>query len=168
MKGKRVLVTYATKHGSTQGVAEAIAKEISNDNTVDVSFVTNVTDVNDYDVIIVGSPIRYDRWMNEAVNFVKKNAHILEHKQVVYFFTCMTLSQKTEQSLRAAQSYADKLRQVHPQVNPVEVKGFAGAADLRRLPLLQGIGLRILLAIKGGRGGDYRDWVEIREWAASL
>jgi menaquinone-dependent protoporphyrinogen oxidase len=53
----RVLVTYATKHGSTRGIAEAIAATISGHGiAAELLPVEGVEEIESYDAVVLGSP----------------------------------------------------------------------------------------------------------------
>ena len=77
--GHKILIAYASKFGSTGEVAEAIGEVLCQEgNTVETKWVKNVKDLNNYDAVIIGSAIRYDKWMSEAKEFVKANRKILQ------------------------------------------------------------------------------------------
>jgi menaquinone-dependent protoporphyrinogen oxidase len=55
----KILVTYASRAGSTAGVAEAIGKTlVENGAQVDVLPMKNVKDLTPYRVVVAGSAIR--------------------------------------------------------------------------------------------------------------
>ena len=70
----RILVAYASQTGSTVGVAETVGKQLSVGGAiVDVRPVKEVTDLNGYRAVVVGSAIHCGKWMPEAVKFVEAN-----------------------------------------------------------------------------------------------
>ncbi len=90
---KRVLVTYASKYGSTGGVADAIGKELCGKGlAADVALIRNAGDLGLYQGVVVGSAIYMGKWMPEATDFVKKNRDIQRRIPVAYFLVCITLS----------------------------------------------------------------------------
>ncbi|MDQ6985763.1 MAG: flavodoxin domain-containing protein [Candidatus Dojkabacteria bacterium] len=166
---KNILVTYSTKLGSTKEVAEKIGKTLKEkENNVDVFNIEDVINLQKYDTVIVGSPIRYDKWMNEARDFLKNNTKVLKNKRLFYFFVCLTLSSKSERSTKRGQKYAEYIRNINPSLNPIDVKGFAGAVELKRVPFHTRYILKFLLKLKGASEGDYRDWNEIEKWAQEV
>ena len=74
---KRALVTYASKYGSTGGVADAIGKELcSKEVAADVLLIKNVNNISSYQAVVIGSAIYMGKWMSEAVDFLKNNRDI--------------------------------------------------------------------------------------------
>lgn len=168
-ENKKVLVAYSTMFGSTTEIAKFIAKELNTINfAVDVLHIDKVVNLSSYDCVIIGSPIKFDRWLIEAKNFVKANKEILKNKKVIYFFACMTLSKESKATKNRADSYVQELYKLVSEVNPIEVKGFAGAIDFKKIPLYLKVPLRIILLIKGAKEGDYRNWGEIKNWVKEI
>jgi menaquinone-dependent protoporphyrinogen oxidase len=159
---KRVLVTYASKYGSTGGVADAIGKELcSCELATDVVLIKNVTNVSSYQGVVIGSAIYMGKWMSEAVDFVKKNKDILRQVPIAYFLVCMTLSQPTEKNRAEVLSYMDPILKAVPEIRPVGIGTFTGALDYNNLSWLN----KKILKSKGTPEGDFRDWNAIRTWA---
>lgn len=159
---KKILVTYASKYGSTGGVADAIAKELcSKGMAADVVFIKNVRNVSSYQAVVVGSAIYMGKWMPEAVDFIKKNEDSLSRVPVAYFLVCMTLSRPTEKKQAEVLSYMDPVLNAAPKIKPVALGTFAGALDYKNLSWLN----ERILKFKGSQEGDFRDWNAIRAWA---
>ncbi len=160
--GKKILIAYASKYGSTGGVAEAIGKELcSKGAKTDICLIKNVKDLSSYQGVVVGSAIFRGKWMPEAVNFVKANSEILRQIPVAYFLVCMTMHQPTEENRRKALSFFDPVLQTIPQVKPFAIVPFAGAMHYSNLSWLN----KEIIQSKGVPEGDYRDWEAIRAWA---
>jgi menaquinone-dependent protoporphyrinogen oxidase len=159
---KRVLVTYASKYGSTGGVADAIGKELcSKEVATDVLLIKNVSNISSYQAVVIGSAIYMGKWMSEAVDFVKKNKDILRQVPVAYFLACMTLSHPTEEKRAEVLAYMDPIIKAVPEIKPVGIGTFAGALDYNNLSWLN----KKILKSKGTPEGDFRDWNAIRAWA---
>lgn len=162
----RILLTYATQFGTTREVAEVIAKVLREAGaTVDIKWVKNVDDLTSYDAVIIGSAIQYDRWMPEARTFVTAHQNALSQLSVAYFFTCLTLSSRSEKAKRQAQGYSNKLYALAPQVNPLSIGQFAGVLDYSKLSPVFRFFAKGLFAFLGVKEGDYRDWDAIHNWA---
>ena len=158
----RLLVAYATRCGSTKGVAEAIGRGLAAAGWgVDVRPVGEVRDLRPYRAAVIGSPIRGGRWLPEAVDFVRKNGEALKRMPVAYFAVCLTLRDDTEGNRSEVAACLDPVCEL---VQPVELGLFAGALDPSSLPLV----LRLLLRCIKAPAGDFRDWNAIRAWAVKL
>ena len=159
---KRVLITYASKYGSTGGVADAIGKELcSKDVATDVVLIKNADNISSYRGVIIGGPIYMGKWMSEAVDFVKENRETLRRLPVAYFLVCMTLSRPTEENRAKALAYMDRILKSVPEIKPIGVGTFAGAMDYNNLSWIN----KKILKSKGTPEGDFRNWNEIRAWA---
>ena len=159
---KKVLVTYASKYGSTGGVADAVAKELcAKGVSADVALIKNARNIGSYQGVIIGSAIYMGKWMSEAVDFVKKNKEVLRRVPVAYFLVCMTLSRPTEKNRAEVLAYMDPLLKEVPEIKPVSLGTFAGAMHYGNLSWIY----KKILKSKGTPEGDYRDWNAIRSWA---
>jgi menaquinone-dependent protoporphyrinogen oxidase len=167
MSGK-ILVTYATRTGSTVGVADAIGKTLS-ENGLQVA-VLPMHDVNDlapYAAVVAGSAIQNRQWLLEAVQFIRTNRAALSQKPFAVFLVCMTLAMKNAPQYRSFVS--DFLQPVRLLVKPVSEGLFAGVLDISKVPSA-GDRFKFRLSVLFGAWseGDHRDWDAIREWAGSL
>jgi menaquinone-dependent protoporphyrinogen oxidase len=159
---KSVLIAYASKYGSTGGVADAIGKELcSKEVATDVMLIKDAGRVGSYQGVVIGSPIYMGKWMPEALDFVKKNRDILRQLPVAYFLVCITLSHPTEKNRAEVLSYMDPILKAVPEIKPVGIGTFAGALDYSNLSWLN----KKILKSKGAPEGDFRDWNAIRTWA---
>ena len=164
MKSK-LLIAYASRCGSTGGVAEAIGKALGETGAaVDVRLVENVNDLSPYRAVIVGSAIRMGKWLPEAVEFVKTHQDKLSRVPVAYFVVCLTMKDDTLENRRKALAYLDPVRKQVPQVKPLDIGLFAGAIDFNKLSFVYSL----ILKVKGAHEGDFRNWEAIRTWAAGM
>ena len=166
---RNILVAYASGYGTTAGVAEAIGEVLNQaGDNVDVKHIKKVEQINNYDAIIIGSAIQYDRWMPDARQFVTANQEYLSQIQVAFFFTCMTLSVNNEEARKKANKYSEKIKALSSMVNPVGVGQFAGSVNFDELPFILRQLFRLLSIVTGVKDGDYRDWEAIRSWAQDV
>lgn len=74
MGRQRVLVAYASKHGSTAAIAETIARELRRCGLmVDCEPAAAVEDVTEYDGVILGSAIYVGRWLADGQGFLRRH-----------------------------------------------------------------------------------------------
>ena len=169
LNGKNILVTYASAYGSTAEVAHKIGKYFTEQGSiVAVLRPTEVKNINQYDVIIVGSPIRYEHWMPEARTFVIDNQEHLSKVPVAYFFCCLALAIRTDDTERKGKQYADKLIVLSSQVQPLSIGRFAGVLDFSKMPFPIRFIFKIFSKIIGLKEGDHREWNEIQQWTKDL
>lgn len=159
---KKILIAYASKYGSTGGVADAIGKELcARGASADVALIKNVKNIGSYQGVVVGSAIYMGKWMSEAIDFVKKNRDVLRRMPVAYFLVCMTLSKPTEENRAEVLAYMAPILKEVPEIKPVGLGTFAGAMHYENLSWIY----KKILKSKGTPEGDYRDWNAIRTWA---
>ncbi len=166
MKDK-ILVTYASRNGSTAGVAEAIGKTLAEGGIpVDVLHMQEVKDLTPYRAVVVGSAIQGAQWLPEAMQFVQFHRAELARKPFAAFLVCMTLAMKKGDYRQQVAAWLDPVCAV---VKPVSKGLFAGSLDIRKVPSLTER-LKFRLSVKMGvwAEGDHRDWNAIRTWTESL
>ncbi len=159
---RRMLVTYATRAGSTAEIAAAIARTLSERGfAVDVKPIKARPEVTGYDAIIVGSAIRMSHWLPEAVDFVKANQAALNGVPVALFTVHMLNTGDDETSRANRAAYLDAVR---PLINPVAEAYFAGAMNFARLSFLD----RLIARMVGAVEEDRRDWAAIEAWSEEV
>ena len=99
---KRILITYATKAGSTVDIAVAIGQTLyARGFLVDVKPVKENPVLKGYQAVLMGSAIRMGSWLPEAVDFVKTNQQAL-NKMPVALFTVHMLNTGEDDASRTA------------------------------------------------------------------
>jgi menaquinone-dependent protoporphyrinogen oxidase len=83
---KNILVTYASKYGSTAEIAEKIG-EVLRASSFHVSIlpVAEVQNLDSYDAVVLGSGVYAGHWLKDAVTFLETNGKILATKPVWVF-----------------------------------------------------------------------------------
>jgi menaquinone-dependent protoporphyrinogen oxidase len=164
----KILVTYASRAGSTEGVAEAIGKTLSEGGTqVDVIPMAEVKDLSPYRAVVAGSAIRGSKWLPEAMQFMQAHRSTLEQKPFAMFTVCITMAMSNAENYRAGVS--GWVAPVRALVHPLSEGLFAGMLDFSKLPFnWDTLMLRLTVAFGVFPRGDHRDWNAIRAWAESL
>jgi menaquinone-dependent protoporphyrinogen oxidase len=96
INGKRVLVAYDSKHGSTADIAEKIGDVLcENGFRVDMRPALKVEDISPYDAIVIGSPLYYATFLPGALKFLERHRNILAVKKVALFATSTSVDKET-------------------------------------------------------------------------
>jgi menaquinone-dependent protoporphyrinogen oxidase len=151
-----VLVTYASKHGSTQGIAEQLRKL---GKEAEARPMDEVSDPGHYEALVIGSAIYYGSWLKEATEWVHRNQAILAERPV-WLFSAGPLGtdfMDTEQQPKERAEFQQA-------IGPREQRIFFGALDPSRLSFAE----RMLAKALRAPVGDFRDWEAIEAWAASI
>jgi len=164
----RILVTYASRAGSTAEVAEAIGKTLSEGGAqVDVISMNEVKDLSPYRAVVAGSAIRGSKWLPEAVQFIQTHRSTLIQKRFAMFTVCITMAMKNAGNYRAG--VMNWIAPVRAMVKPLSEGLFAGVLDFGKLPVnWDTLMLRLSVAFGIFPRGDHRDWNAIRTWAKEL
>jgi len=87
----KALIVYGTRYGATAMTSEEIA-DVFRQEGLDVKVVNlkdeKVKDINDYELVVVGSGIRINKWTKEPEKFLKKHHKDLANKKVALFVCC--------------------------------------------------------------------------------
>jgi menaquinone-dependent protoporphyrinogen oxidase len=166
--GNKILVTYASRFGSTAGVAEAIGKTLTESGAqVDVLPMREVKDLSRYQAVVAGSAISTGTWLPEAMQFVQTHREELNQKPFATFLVCMTLAMRNANQYRG--HVADWLAPIRSLVRPVSEGLFAGRLDIGKIPSFSDR-LKFRLSVLFGvwKEGDHRDWNAICTWTENL
>ena len=70
----RILITYATRTGSTAEVADAIGEVLASRGfVVDIKPMKEKPSLDRYNAVVLGSAIRLGSWLTESLDFIKEN-----------------------------------------------------------------------------------------------
>ncbi len=158
----RILVAFASRHGSTQEIAERIGAVLSEvlvehdpERQVDVLAVDAVHNVEDYDVVLVGSAIYLGRWLRPARRFLRASEAQLRQRPVWLF---------SSGPVEDSPSQAIELGELGKLFGARDHRVFGGRLRIADL----GIAERTVLRAVHATDGDYRDWSEVTAWAAQI
>lgn len=157
-----ILVTYATKAGSTAEIAAKIGEHLSARGfAVDVINVKSKPDPKDFQAVILGSCIRMGAWLPEMMDFIKANQFALNTTQAALFTVHMLNAGEDETSKTARTAYMDKVRALMPGTEEVY---FLGAMDFSKLSMLDRFISKMVKSVES----DQRDWDKIKSWSESV
>jgi menaquinone-dependent protoporphyrinogen oxidase len=159
----KILVGYATRYGSTQEVADAIATTLrERGSEVDLNPLQQVRNLDQYQAVVIGAPLFMFHWHKDALNFLSRHRKALTGRPLAIFALGPTHVPYDEKEWLEARSQLDKELVKFPWLKPAEIKLFGGMYDPTRL--------RFPLKMFAGAepASDIRDWKAIRAWAAGL
>jgi menaquinone-dependent protoporphyrinogen oxidase len=152
-----VLVTYASKHGGTEGIADALASRLRERGLdVDERPVDEVAS-DGYDAIVLGSGVYMGSWMKEAIAFTERSRDALANVPL-WLFSSGPITPKEGDALSA--KHAAELDALHPRDHRV----FGGVVDLSKLGFVE---KRIVRMVRAPEA-DHRDWDDIRAYADEI
>lgn len=154
----RVLVTWASPHGGTEGIGRLISGELEAVGfDVVAQSAKHVTDASGFDAAIVGGALYANRWPSDARRFVARHVHALR-KMPVWFFSSGPLDDSADQGDLPVPSQVEALA---TRVGAREHKTFGGRLepDAKGFPAA---------AMAKKMSGDWRNEQQIQTWAAGV
>ena len=164
---KDVLVTYASKYGSTQEVADAVAARLREKGlVVDLQPIQKVRSLAGYKAVVLGTAIYYGLLHKDAVSFLTGNEAALASRLVAIFALGPTTPDENER--KGSWGQLNKELAKFPWLKPVATGLFGGRypAKLRFPDTL--VAALPASPMHGKPTSDARDWTAIRDWASSL
>ncbi len=156
-----VLVGYATRYGSTQQVAEAVAATLRERGLeVDIQPMRQVRTLAGYSAVVLGAPLYMLRWHKDARRFLSQHREALTERPVAIFALGPTHDDEKER--QDSREQLDKELAKFPWLTPVALEMFGGKYDPAKL--------RFPVNLFAGKepASDIRDWTAIRAWASNL
>jgi menaquinone-dependent protoporphyrinogen oxidase len=132
--GLRVLVAYASGHGSTTGVAKRLETRLAErGGEVDLRTVEEVEGVGAYDAIVLGSPVYDQSWLPQAVEFVRANGAVLAARPV-WLFSVGSFGDTNRVIGRLMTREPKQIGELRKAIRPREYRVFAGVIDRHQWP----------------------------------
>jgi len=155
----KVLVCAASKYGATYEIAQAVADVLAERGcTVTVLPAEKVTTVEEFDAVVLGSAVYIGRWLKPARELAERSAAALAARPV-WLFSSGPVGEPAK-----------------PADNPVDVTKVLEDTRARDHQIFTGKVVRKALSFPDRavvsalrvQEGDFRDWAEIRTWAAGI
>ena len=161
---KKVLVAYATKHGSTAEIAEKIGQVLREAGLdTDVLPASRVDDVSPYDAVVLGSAVYIGGWQKNATKFLSTNEQALVEKEV-WLFSSGPTGEGDLVELAEGWRFPKSLQSLADRIQPRDITLFHGALAEDGLNFIQ----KWMLKNVGAPLGDFRDWEAITAWATQI
>ena len=173
----RVLIAYGSRYGSTEEIASKLAGFLG-EKGVEAT-ILNVKkkrlwpSLEGYDGVMVGSGVKFMKWMGEPLAFLKRRADELRGRRVALFVSCVTVLIEPEDA-------RSKLLEKVAEESGVEAKmmeAFGPVMDVgpgSRMGFLdKKISQSVMLGLSNEQGleldmkgrNDLRDWDRVKEFA---
>jgi menaquinone-dependent protoporphyrinogen oxidase len=155
-----VLVAYASKHGSTRGIAERIADRLQRaGKEAEVRSVEFVTTPENYEAFVIGSAVYYGSWLKEATDWTLTNRNILARRPVWLFSSGPLGNEVTD-----TEQQPKEMAEFREAIGPRDQRTFFGALD----PIFLSFPERMMAKAVRAPKGDFRNWEAIETWAESI
>ncbi len=158
-----ILVAYATRYGSTQEVAEAVAAALRERGlTVDIGSMRQVRTLDQYRVVVLGAPLYMFHWHKDALRFLAQH-HVALAQRPVAIFALGPLHAE-EKEFQEVRGQLEKELAKFPWLRPAAIAIFGGKFDPQKLTFPY----NLVPGLKNMPVSDVRDWTAIRTWASDL
>jgi menaquinone-dependent protoporphyrinogen oxidase len=193
----KTLIVYGTRYGATATTSKEIANFLRGEGfTVRVVNLKEekVNNISDYELIIVGSGMKINKWTKEIIvgsgmkinkwtkepeNFLKKFKKELQKRKVVIFVSSAIKAiyeheGNTKELEKTQRKYLDEKAEKY-SLNPIDMTIFGGVLNYDKMGFLTRKTVGQLwrkyeeMGIKKKDGiYDTRDWSAIRKWTKEL
>lgn len=165
----KILVAYATMHGSTREVGEFIGHILrAYGAEVTVANVTDVQDISGYDACVLGSAIQGGMWLHEMCAFTDRFQDAAGERPAYFFITCIRALEPNGYA-HAQEYYID-----HRAISSFNVRDIAVFTGKLRTDLIDRKEVWFLAANYDGKKvpglikDDFRNWELIATWTISI
>jgi menaquinone-dependent protoporphyrinogen oxidase len=160
-----ILVTYASKYGSTAEIANKIGEELRQAGyKVDVLPVDGIQDLNPYEAVILGSAVYIGKWQKEAATFLRTNEASLSGRPV-WLFSSGPTGKGDPVELVDDQRLPAVLQPIADRIQPRDITVFHGDINLEKINSIEKWAIK---SIVKKPFGDFRDWDSIILWARKI
>lgn len=165
----KVLVVYASRHGSTRDIAERIGTVLRSQRlAVTVAPVQDKPDPAVFDAVVLGSGAYFGSWLGEAKAYVRRYRKVLRER-AVWLFSSGPVEPPTPESKQAA-LLPKTHNELRALLKPKDHAIFQGAFDPANRP--KSLGERVMRHMPASKdllpAGDFRDWPAIDTYARQI
>ena len=158
---EKVLVTYASTHGSTQEVAEVVATVLRDHGlAADIQPARTVRTLAGYSAVVLGAPLYMFHLHKDAQHFLTRYRDALGGLSVA-IFAGGPFGAGDEKEWSEVRRQLDQELANLAWLKPVAVEVIGGRFDPTRLHFPW----NLIPALKHMPANDLRDWIAIRAWA---
>lgn len=164
-----VFVVYATRYGSTKGIAEFIADVLRKHGIgAEVRSVDQAINPEEYDAVVIGSAVYMGHWLEAASEFVRRNCTALANRPVWLFSSGPLGLGRDISGTNDPELEPKEIFTLQETIHPRDHRIFFGALDPKAL----GFTHRMIRKLPAARAilpeGDFRNWDDIATWVDSI
>ncbi len=161
----KVLVAFASIHGSTQEVAERIAATLRQHGLdVDLQPASKARSLEGYSAVVLGAALYMFHLHKDALNFLTRHQKTLSAGLPVAIFAGGAFGKGDAVEWQEVRNEVDKEMAKFPWLKPISVEIIGGKFDPARLHFPW----NLIPGLKGMAPSDLRDWDAIGAWASRL
>jgi menaquinone-dependent protoporphyrinogen oxidase len=185
----RILVVYGSRHGGTRGIAARVGDILRSrglDAAVTPAPVVDDRDVRDADAFVVGSGVYMGRWLDEALDFMRRHEAVLATRPLWLFSSGPLpgsskdkhVADPIENALGPTSGPGSggrrKVEELSAATGPRDHHVFMGAYDpdaaAQNVPeRFMKVFMRVMPSVRNALpAGDFRDWEAIERWAHGI
>jgi menaquinone-dependent protoporphyrinogen oxidase len=165
----RILIAYASVYGSTAEVARFMGEALQAEgHEVAVESVKDVSCVDHYDAVIMGSAVHAGLMLPEMFRFIRRFRPLLAAKQIYLWVTCIRVLEPGGYEHALINYIPEDIVQ---SLNVRALQAFAGKHVPDAIPMSEYLmladrydGWEAANAVRG----DFRDWGAINAWAKQV
>ena len=156
---RTVLVTSASRHGSTYDIADVVAGVLGRRglNVLDQP-IGETSNLEGVDAAVIGSAVYVGKWMPEAVRFVEHHAAYLSEIPV-WLFSSGPLGDPPK-----PEADPTTVAELMPKIGAKSHRVFPGRLEPGQL----GLGEKLIVNMVRAPSGDFRDFRAVMAWAEEI
>ena len=161
----KILVTYATTHGSTEEIANFVTAEIkSRQLNLDMMPVKDVKSLDGYNLVFLGAPLYMFKLHADAIRFLKRFEGEIQKGLPVAVYAGGPFGEAKPEDWQKIEESLDKELDRVPWFKPLKKLIVGGKFD----PTTLRFPYNLIPAMKQMPASDLRDWQVIKEWVTEV
>ena len=169
----KIGMIYSSVDGQTLKICNKLREELQQNNQKVELFSINDfnEDVTNYDILIIGSSIRYGVHNKKIIDFINTNKKQLDSIKTA-FFSVNLVARKSEKSTPSTNPYVIKFFKTIDWT-PTIVGVFAGKLDYKKYPFFDRIMIQFIMWMTKGPTNtnteiEYTNWDRVTEFGIKL